>query len=231
MKYLDILYKDFFSIKGWSRTEFLWLSVAVALVCLGSAQASLIEFLAALTNVVCVILVAKGRVSNFVWGLAGVILYAIVSYKAQLYGNFALNLLYVPMQYLGVYYWVKEMERKETIDVPVKRLNALGWYQLASVLITTWVMTWVYLDSYTDDPSPFLDAFCLVGSLIAMWLMVKQYSEQWLLWIAINIVSIYLWVIPALGQPGSWAQVAQWSVLLINALYGAYKWFIIKENK
>ena len=64
-----------------------------------------------------------------------------------------------------------------------------------------------------------------------MGLMVKQYSEQWLLWILVDIASIYMWVIPALDQPGSWSMVAMWTVITGNALYGAYMWFIVKINK
>lgn len=224
---LSSIYKDF---TGWSKTELGYLALALVVVCIGSWSASPLEFTAALTNVVCVLLVAKGRISNYYWGLAGVVLYSIVAYKAQLFGNMWLNIIYAPLQVWGFLEWRKASQRVAQIDVPVRTLSAkhmsIGW--LALIVITGCVAE--YLKS-TNDPSPIADAFTLVASLFAMYLMIKQYSEQWFLWIAVNCVSIYLWVVPALGHPGSWAMVAMWSVFLVNSLFGAYKWFITRWNK
>ena len=222
------VYMDF---SGWKKSEWVWLLAALVVVGVGSLQASPLEFTAALTNVLCVILVAKGRISNYYWGLIGVVLYAIVSYNQQYYGNMTLNIIYIFFQFWGVYEWRKnitDVEQKR--DVPVRRLTLLQIAEVSAyVIFGTCLAAGVLF--YFDDPAPILDGFTLVASLIAMTLMVKQYSEQWVLWILVNIVSIYMWVIPALHQPGSFAMVAMWSVFLINSLYGAYKWFFVKENK
>lgn len=225
---VSAIYKDF---TGWKWSETAYLVFALVIVAVGSYAASWLEFSAALFNVLCVLLVAKGRISNYYWGLAGVVLYAIVSYKAQLYANMALNIIYIPMQFWGFYAWYKASQGVAQPDVPVRKLNGAQWLIMLAVLVLgTQAMAWG-LRSYTDDPSPILDGFCMVASLVAMYLMIKQYSEQWVLWNVINAVTIYLWVIPALSQPGSWAMVAQWSVFQINSLYGAYKWYWVKDNK
>ena len=234
------IYTDF---KGWKKSEWLWLIAALFFVWMGSIKASPLELIAALTNVLCVILVAKGRISNYYWGLIGVVLYAIVSYNQQYYGNMSLNIIYIAFQFWGVYEWRKEISTIEnqykgakvvTVtmkqDVSVKRLTLFQLFEVTGMVVFGTCLSAGVLYHF-DDPAPILDGFTLVASLIAMTLMVKQYSEQWVLWILVNIVSIYMWVIPALHQPGSWAMVAMWTVFLINSLYGAYKWFFVKENK
>ena len=60
--------------------------------------------LAGITGVLCVVLVAKGNIWNYVFGLVNVSLYAYISFKATAYGDAALNALYyVPMQFIGYY--------------------------------------------------------------------------------------------------------------------------------
>ena len=224
------IYKDF---KGWSWGELSYLVLALAVVCVGSYTGSPLEFAAALTNVLCVLLVAKGRISNYYWGLAGVILYAIVAYKAQLYANMGLNIFYAPLQFWGVYEWHKARKASDLsgVDVPVRTLTYVKFLRmLVAVVAGTGLVSW-YLAAYTQDPSPVLDAFTMVASLVAMYLMIKQYSEQWILWNLVNAVTIYLWVSTTATVTGSWTMVAMWSVFQINSLYGAYKWYIVKRGK
>ena len=57
---------------------------------------------ASVAGVLCVVLVAKGSIWNYLFGIVNVSLYALISYKADLYGDAALNALYyVPMQFIG----------------------------------------------------------------------------------------------------------------------------------
>ena len=55
--------------------------------------------LAGIAGVLCVVLVAKGSIWNYVFGLVNVSMYAYISYKASLYGDAVLNAFYyLPMQ-------------------------------------------------------------------------------------------------------------------------------------
>ena len=47
--------------------------------------------------------------------------------------------------------------------------------------------------------------------------MILRYREQWLLWIALNILSIFLWA----ETP---AMYLMYSAYLLNSLYGYYNW-------
>ena len=50
-------------------------------------------FFAAITGVICNVLIAKQNILNYAFGLANVILYAIIAFVARNYGNAALNML------------------------------------------------------------------------------------------------------------------------------------------
>ena len=49
--------------------------------------------------------------------------------------------------------------------------------------------------------------------------MVLRFKEQWILWIVVDFITVIMWVIA-----GDMIQVSMWSVYLINAFYGFFKW-------
>ena len=62
-----------------------------------------------------------------------------------------------------------------------------------------------------------LDGLTTIITVAAQILMILRYREQWLLWIALNILSIFLWA----ETP---AMYLMYSAYLLNSLYGYYNW-------
>ena len=63
-----------------------------------SGNVDIVGSVAGIAGVLCVVLVAKGNIWNYLFGIINVSMYAYISYKAALYGDAALNALYyVPM--------------------------------------------------------------------------------------------------------------------------------------
>lgn len=216
--------------KGWKPWEYLWLVLAVGVTGIASYGGTWLDGICAITNVVCVLLVAKGRLTNYWWGLVGVITYGIVSYNAHLYGNAALNILYyLPMQFYGLWIWFKNTQGDRP-DVDVKFLTKMEWiFCIAALWVATYIGSFVL--AMSNDPFPMLDSFTTVGSVLAMWLMVRRNPEQWIVWFFVDIVTTYLWWATTAAGERSYAMMAMWVVFLLNALYGSYKWFIVKDYK
>ena len=57
-----------------------------------------------------------------------------------------------------------------------------------------------------------------------MYLSVKRYMEQWIMWIIIDVVTIFMWVVAVTNGSGDIATLLMWMVYLINAIYGFIKW-------
>ena len=73
-------------------------NVAYSILC---NELDVLGSLACVTGVLCVVLVAKGNIWNYAFGLVNVSLYAWISYKSSLYGDAGLNALYyLPMQFV-----------------------------------------------------------------------------------------------------------------------------------
>ena len=81
---------------GWKPLEVLWLLIATCTI-LGLSlywKDTVVGIISALTGVWCVVLTGKGKVSNFLFGIVNVVLYAYISFHARYYGEVMLNLIY-----------------------------------------------------------------------------------------------------------------------------------------
>ena len=181
--------------------------------------------IAAVSGVICVVLVAKGNILNYIFGVINVSLYAWIAFKAQLYGDALLNgLYYLPMQFVGWFLWSKRRESDSSVVVETKVLDSRGRVALFVVSLTLTCIVGYFLDIF-GDPQPYKDSATTVLSVIAMFLMVKAYSEQWILWAVVNLISIIIWSISWVkGIDHSPLMVLMWSAYFINSVNGWFFW-------
>ena len=187
---------------------------------------------AAVTGVICVVLAAKGNIMNYIFGLVNVALFAWISFKAGLYGEAALNALYfLPMQFLGWYNWVKKREAEESVTVIGQRLTYSERIQLILLSVAATAVTAWLLDIF-DDPQPIKDAATTVLSIIAMFLMVRRYMEQWVLWVVVNIISVTIWIVAAIeGEAHAVLMIIMWAFYLINSINGWITWLKLSLSR
>lgn len=187
---------------------------------------------AGIAGVLCVVLVAKGSIWNYLFGLVNVSMYAYISYKASLYGDAALNALYyLPMQFIGWWQWRRRgaaMSEAEAggngVQVKARRFN---WNQRMALALgcTVAVVACGFILQHLGDPQPFKDSTTTVLSIVAQALMALAFMEQWVLWIITNIVSVVMWVIcVARGEAHAGVMVIMWSFYLLNSINGLRVW-------
>lgn len=219
--------KEFFKneISGWKKIEVTWLLLACAVI-LGLSiywKDTVMGIISSTTGVACVVCTGKGKLSAYIFGLINSILYAIIAFKATLYGETMLNALYyVPMQFIGFYIWSKNMN-DDTHEVVKKHMKGMGriWMLLAMI-----VGTFVYglLLKHLGDAMPFVDAFTTVSSVVAMVVSVRMFSEQWWIWIAVDVFTVYMWACNFFAGNENIATLLMWIVYLGNAIIMCIKW-------
>ena len=187
--------------------------------------------IAGVTGVVCVVLVAKGNIFNYLFGLINVTLYAWISFKAELYGDALLNALYyLPMQFAGWFTWMRKRSSEESVTIIARRLSRNQRYILTAVSVVTVAAGAVFLD-ILNDPQPVKDSATTILSIIAMFLMVKVYMEQWILWVAVNVISIMMWSVSYIeGEPHSMLMIIMWIFYLVNSVNGWILWIKLSSN-
>lgn len=185
----------------------------------------IIGMIAGITGLICVVLVAKGNILNYIFGLVNVSLYAYISYKSELYGDAALNALYyLPMQFIGWFSWQKRKQEEDETKVKARRMNLSQTIILIAVSVISVLVTGYILDKI-GDPQPYKDSATTVLSIIAMFLMVRAFAEQWALWIITNVISVIMWTILTIkGDPHAEMMVIMWVFYLANSINGLIQW-------
>jgi len=209
----------------WKTFEKVWLGISTLLILSLSLYwgDGLIGITASLTGIWCVVLVAKGKISNYYVGIVNILAYAWIAYSWKFYGEVMLNLIFfLPMQFVGILVWRKHMnsKAKEVKTKIMTQKQRFTWFVIAFVAILFYGQ---WLASLGGN-MPYFDSVSTILSIIAMILMIMRYVEQWVLWIGVNMASIYLWVY-ALSNGGTDISVLiMWVAYLVNSLYGLYNW-------
>ena len=203
-----------------------------------SGDVDVVGSVAGIAGVLCVVLVAKGSIWNYFFGLINVSMYAYISYKASLYGDAALNALYyVPMQFIGWWQWRKRgaaMSKSESKDGVQVKARRFSWKQRVVLFAgcAAAVVAGAFVLKYVGDPQPLKDSTTTVLSIVAQALMALAFMEQWILWIITNIVSVIMWcVCVARGEAHAAVMVIMWSFYLLNSINGLKVWYNLSKDR
>lgn len=203
-----------------------------------SGNVDVVGSVAGIAGVLCVVLVAKGSIWNYLFGVINVSMYAYISYKADLYGDAVLNAFYyVPMQFIGYWQWrkrgaaVSEAQAEgQGVQVKARRFS---WSQRALLAVgcTAAVIAGGFILKHFGDPQPFKDSTTTILSIIAQALMALAFMEQWALWIITNIVSVVMWcVCVARGEAHAAVMVIMWVFYLLNSINGFRVWLKLSSR-
>ncbi len=212
-------------ITGWKKDEICWLLTEVVIIASLSIYwgDNLMGIISSVTGVTCVVFMGKGKLSAYLFGLINCILYAIISYKASLYGETILNVIYyIPMQFIGFVTWNKNMDAS-TASVQKRKMNTIQRMWIFA-LIGAFAVIYGLILRYLGDAIPFIDAFITVASVFAMIISVKMYTEQWYIWIAVNAMSVIMWIIAFINGTNSIATLLMWIIYLLNSIIMCINW-------
>lgn len=212
-------------LSGWKKWEVSWFVIACAIITGLSIywQDTLMGIISSTTGVACVVCTGKGKLSAYLFGLVNSVLYAIISFNAHLYGETMLNAIYyVPMQFVGFYVWNKHMN-SETKEVEKRHMDMKGRLLLLIVMIAATYVYGLFLRSI-GDAMPFVDSFTTVSSVIAMIISVKMFAEQWWIWVAVDVFSVYMWWCNFKTGGDNMATLLMWTIYLGNAIIMLIKW-------
>lgn len=208
-------------------------SMILMLVARDYSAITLIGFISAITNTICVVLVAKRHISNFVWGIVATATYAIVAFY---HGHTAEWIFfagyYLPMNFVGWFFWArnKSVTSENTVDSKSMSLKTSVLVYSAAIVVTVlvaWIISFPSLNMFLYHQvfdfgfdKYLVDSASSIFAIIAMVLLTKRYREQWVLWMVLNVMSLVLWGIYTFDP----LMILQWSCLLVNSIYGYIKW-------
>jgi nicotinamide mononucleotide transporter len=157
--------------------------------------------------------------SRWCWvsGCLSSVLLVYLFARARLPMQAGLQVFYIVMSVYGFYSWTRQ-EHEDSSAVTTWPLRAHLYSALAVVLATALSARW--LAAETGAAWPFLDSLTTWASLVATWLVVRMKLENWLYWIAIDLVLTYLSFVQRLPLIA-----ALYATYLVISIVGFATWF------
>lgn len=155
-------------------------------------QSSYIEIFASVMGIINVWLLAREKVSNFLFGMITVAVFLYIFITQGLYAMAVLAAFQFIFNVYGWYHWIArsgEGEVKATV-----RLDLQGWIFYIIFILVAWIGWGYYQVHYLESTSPYLDALNAVLGLVAQFMLSRKILENWHLWILYNVVSISIYI-------------------------------------
>jgi len=186
------------------------------------------ELLAVISALFYVVLAAKENSWCWPAALVSTVIYTVIFYDVYLWMDALLQVYYLAMAIFGWYCWRKiSPPSNNSADNNVHRstLEIQRWplvfHAKIIILLTACSLAigWL-MDHYTPTDFPYLDSATTVFAIFATYLVTKKVLENWLYWIVIDFVSIYLYIEKDL-QP----TVVLFGLYVVIAIAGYVIWY------
>ena len=176
-----------------------------------------LEIVAAVISAAAVFLGVRQSLWNWPLGIVSVLLYVVVFVRARLYADAGLQIVYAAMNAYGWYEWRFGGARRTAL--PVTRTPARLWPLLAGLaLVGSLLLGWSFA-RFTNAAVPYLDSALTAVSLVAQWMMTRKLLEHWLVWIAVDVVYVPMYLSRQL-----YPTAALYLVFLGLAIAGHFAW-------
>lgn len=193
---------------------------------------SYIEFIGTSLGLISVWLATKANIHTWSTGILNIIAFFAIYYQVQLYSDMLLQIYFFAMSIYGWIIWKEKKGNSAVFNVDnlsVKlRLIYLGGILISCALLGILISDiHVYLPGLFAKPAafPYADALTTVLSIAATILMANKKIECWLLWIIVDAVSIYLYLMKGIVFVS-----VEYSVFLVLATLGFFDWIKYYRN-
>ena len=176
---------------------------------------SSLNLVAAVTGMMYTLLAGRGKMLSFAFGFVNAPLYAYLSYRWGYYGDMALNVYYFVMMIPGYVCWRKNLQADPAAGIVRTRLSSrerVAWS--AAIAVSAAALWWIL--TLVHGNRPLCDALTNVLSIAAMVLTVRRCIEQWVMWIAVDAIEVFMWW--KVGE-SSMALLAMWLLFLADGIY------------
>lgn len=175
------------------------------------------EFAAVVVTLLSVWLTVRQNIWCWPTGLVSVTMYAVVFRDARLYADMGLQVIYFVLSVYGWWAWLHGGENDTELEVSVGtwRLYAL----LAVIGAVFAVLLGTILQRYTNAALPYMDSTLTSFSLVAQWLATRKLIENWIVWIAVDVIYVGMFIFKSL-----YMTAGLYAVFLVLAAMGLAEW-------
>jgi nicotinamide mononucleotide transporter len=176
-----------------------------------------LEIFAAVITGWCIWLATRQSVLYWPVGLVSVALYSWIFYGAKLYADAGLQVVYLILTLYGWYQWKRG--GSGGTELKVRRTPGRAWLPLLIAGVVASLVLGEAMRRFTDNPAPWIDASTASFSIVAQVMTAKKWLENWILWIVVDIVYVFLYI-----QRDLKPTAVLYAVFLVLAVKGFVDW-------
>lgn len=175
------------------------------------------EIAAVILALAYVVLAIRQHPACWLASATAALLYIFIFFVQRLYLESLLQAFYVGMACYGLWLWRFGAASKGPIKITQR---ALSWHVVTaiSLLALSYAVSSV-LTLFVDTDFAYLDSFTTLASLFTTWMVAKKIAENWLYWVVIDAIYVYLFLLA-----GLYLTAGLYVVFLGIALYGYKHW-------
>lgn len=178
-------------------------------------ETSVLEWLAVLSALTYVYYASRQKLICWLFALLSSGIYLGLMWSVQLYLEAGLQLFYVLMALYGWRKWRSRQSNNSSI---------IRWSiqkHLVNIVLSGLVTVFLghVMSEFTNQASPYMDAFTTVFSLAATFMVAHRILENWVYWIAIDAVAVLLY-----ADRGLFLSSLLMVFYVILASWGLYSW-------
>lgn len=181
--------------------------------------ANRIEAITTVLGVANIILLIRQNIWNFPVGIIMVSLFGWVVWDAKLYSDFGLQIFFLTLQFYGWFNWSRGRNAQHD-QLRVTMLSQRQRLKWAGVAVVGILGLGLVMDRNTDAALPYWDAATTVLSVIAQYFLARKFLENWMLWIAVNIMAIGIY-----SAKGLYIFSGLYGFFLVLATLGLVAWW------
>lgn len=182
----------------------------------------LLELFAVVASLLYVVLAAKGNIWCWPAAILSTVVYTVIFYDVYLWMDSLLQLYYLLMAVYGWFCWRKNSTTNTTNAPQVLLYSQWTLQRHSSIIVVLTLLSlalgWL-MATYTPAHFPYLDSATTVFAVFATYLVTQKVLENWLYFIVIDLVSIYLYIEKSLIPTA-----ALFACYVILAAYGYWQW-------
>lgn len=190
------------------------LSVCAWLTAHGS---SCLEAVAVIFGIISVYLSTRENIWSWPTALINVALFSALFLETGLYSDTGLQVVYFVLSLYGWYQWLYGGAGRTASRV--SRTPQRTWMVLAVIAIVMWLILGTITSRLPGTALPYVDAATTTISLIAQWMMTRKLLENWLIWIAVDVVYVGMFIFK-----GLYLTAFNYGIYLALAVLGYAAW-------
>jgi nicotinamide mononucleotide transporter len=176
-----------------------------------------IEVVAVVVTVAAVWLTTRQVIWCWPLALLSVTLYAVVFLQAKLYADMGLQVVYFVLALYGWWAWLHGGEDRGEL-----RVTTVRWpmrFALLGLGAAAGLVLGLTLERFTNASLPFMDSTLSSFSIIGQWLQTRKILEAWLLWIAVDVFYVGMFIFK-----GLYLTAGLYALFLYLAAVGFLSW-------